>query len=248
MIIRIWGRTVLNQKQNDPISITEELRTAFSTRPCFGIDIRGSTSVMRVRDGLEVREEPVRRLVSKQCILWSEDGYAADGSSVQEVEGALCKVCKVVASEPIMDPKAEFMEEKETRTKDHICGICGKGFYRENHLKSHTVQKHGGGYMPNPKKSKGGMNPFSSAARMTDAAHECSECGMGFETVLELTDHEESGQCEGEDTYRQVCLCLFVYFFRLICLLLTSYHYLPAGRPHEGQVRDPGRRRRRGRR
>ena len=57
MIIRIWGRTVHNQKQNDPISITEELKTAFSTRPCFGIDIRGSTNVMRVRDGLEVRED-----------------------------------------------------------------------------------------------------------------------------------------------------------------------------------------------
>ena len=162
---------------------------------------------------IKVREEPVRRLVSKQCILWSEDGYAAEGSSVQEVEGALCKVCKVVASEPIMDPKAEFMEEKETRTKDHICGICGKGFYRENHLKSHTVQKHGGGYMPNPnKRSKGGMNPFSSATR-TDAAHECSECGMGFETVLELTDHEESGQCEGEDTYRQVLYFYFIFHY-----------------------------------
>ena len=183
MIIRIWGRTVLNQRHNDLIAIVEDMKTAFSTRPCFGIDIRGSTNLKKVRNGLEVREEPVRRLVSTACTLWSDDSYSDE--NIQEREGALCKICKNISSEQPFteDVKAEMMEE---RVRDQFCGICGKGFFTKAHLKSHVSQKHA-------------MHPAPSHAY----EHECSDCGMGFGTVLELSAHEESGQCEGDDTFRQ---------------------------------------------
>ena len=196
MIIRIWGRTVLNQKQPDLLAIAEELKRAFSTRPCFGIDIRGSTNVKRVRNGLEVREEPVRRLVSTTCALWSDDGYADE--NIQELEGALCKVCKDISSEPIMDVKTEMLDQKSMKTRDHICNICGKGFFTKQHLKSHATQKH---HVTIPGSKHSSIFPTMHSS----GQHECSECGMGFETILELSAHEESGQCEGgdDDSFRQ---------------------------------------------
>ena len=199
MIIRIWGRTVLNEKQNTHDDIAEEVKRAFSTRPCFGIDIRGSTNVTKARHGFEVREEPVRRLVSKTCALWSDDSYSDE--NIQEMEGSLCKICKNISSEePPLDVKTEYeiqnLEAKASdrksihpKIRDHMCGVCGKGFFTKAHLKSHSTQKHP-------------MHPAPFHASSNQ--HECSECGMDFETVLELSAHEESGQCEGEeDSFRQ---------------------------------------------
>lgn len=211
MIIRIWGRTVLNQKQN--ACIVEEVKRAFSTRPCFGLDVRGA-NVIRPRPGVELREEPVRRLVSKKCAVWSEDGYSDE--NVQEVEGALCTACKNISSDALaihgQDVKTEdgiqnFIAEKSCKdcgasfpnsrnlerhrknvhlkVRDHICGQCGKGFFAKADLKRHATLKH----------------PMHPAPSNSSNQHECSECGLDFDTILELSAHEESGQCE--ETFKQ---------------------------------------------
>ena len=90
IIIRIWGRTISDGRGNIP----EEVSKAFSTKPCLGIQCSRETGVQA---GLEVREEPVQRMVSKKCASWSAEAYSE--SRLRLFEHALCLACKHIHNE-----------------------------------------------------------------------------------------------------------------------------------------------------
>ena len=86
----MWGRTVLHEEDAD---LAKELEKVFSTKPCFGNISHPSYDATMLQSHATILEMPVRRIISNNCLLWSEEEYLAI-----EKGPAICQPCKSALS------------------------------------------------------------------------------------------------------------------------------------------------------
>ena len=84
---------------------------AFSTKPCFGLLCSKETVI---HANVEVREEPVQRIVSKKCTSWSAEAYTE--SRIKLFEHALCLPCKDI-SHKIANPAVKVDHDPRVQTE-----------------------------------------------------------------------------------------------------------------------------------
>lgn len=74
------------------------MNKAFSTKPCLGNSLdMTSADVTKLEDNVTVLEEPVRRIVSRNCLVWSGYSYDEDNSFAP----AMCHACKNLSLDSI---------------------------------------------------------------------------------------------------------------------------------------------------
>ena len=92
IVIRLWGKTILHTQDAD---LANEVRKAFSTKPCLGNSHCVTYDLTKFDDNISFHDGPVRRIVSRNCLVWSGYSYDEDKS----LAPAICHACKNLPSD-----------------------------------------------------------------------------------------------------------------------------------------------------
>ena len=90
-IVRVWGRTVYDRECSD---LAEEVKRAFSTKPCLGTP--GLASDDLEYEEMDLYEMPVRRYSSKKCNTWTTEMYSIKQDG--RLGPAVCNQCEKISN------------------------------------------------------------------------------------------------------------------------------------------------------
>ena len=85
IIIRLWGRTI----HDEPGDIAQEVKRAFSNKPCYGVSIENQPTGI---GHLVEKDHPSQRYFSQACTFWSEVTYEENQNFIP----AICNSCKII--------------------------------------------------------------------------------------------------------------------------------------------------------
>ena len=217
IVVRVWGRTVIHEQDGD---LTKELERAFSTKPCFGNVEYPSHDTTVLESDITFLELPARRVISKNCLVWSEDEYLAieNGPAIcQPCKSALSSIKNTYHSDP-------FVTEQKVTIKGDINFSPNdeNQIHYEEEL-SQTISFLGGDDCPyspvikednsideKPLLTGGIKNDLNLSEGVkkehTDTSYTCDNCGKQFKTLRKLKLHRHKVHMK-ESRKRQCEVC-----------------------------------------